>query len=98
MFAKFADKEYVSKLLNKGALLVDMRSPIDFRNGSVDGAVNLPLKNFLNKITGLNKKTKIIVFGDTKNDIDIITGINYAVQLGFTDIFVSEYNQLKETD
>jgi rhodanese-related sulfurtransferase len=93
MLARFANKELVEKLMSRKALLIDMRSPVAFRNGSVEGAVNLPLRNFLNKLGGLDKKTKLIVFGDTQEDSDIVTGINYAQQLGFT-IYVSEYKVL----
>lgn len=95
MLAKFANKELVEKLMRHPSLLVDMRSPVDFRNGSVDGAVNLPLKNFLNRITGLDKKTRLILFGHTTEDADVKAGINYASQLGFSSLFVSEYSKLK---
>lgn len=96
MFAKVVNKERVDQLMTRGAMLVDMRSPVSFRNGSVSGSVNLPLKNFLNKLSGLDKKTKLILFGDTIDDSDVQTGVNYAAQLGFNDIFVSEYTQLKD--
>lgn len=94
MFAKFADKERVNQLVGRGAMLVDMRSPVAFRNGSIAGSVNLPLKSFLNKLTGLDKKTKLILFSDESDDVDVKTGINYAVQLGFNNLFVSEYKEL----
>jgi rhodanese-related sulfurtransferase len=94
MFAKFANKERVSQLVGRGAMLVDMRSPVAFRNGSIDGSVNLPLKSFLNQLAGLDKKTKLILFSDTSEDADVKTGINYAVQLGFNNLFVSEYREL----
>jgi rhodanese-related sulfurtransferase len=95
MYAKNIGKDRVEQLLENGALLVDMRSPVEFRNGSVDGAINLPLRNFLNKITGLDKKTKIIVFGAASDDSDVTTGINYAAQLGFNTLYVSEFNKLQ---
>ena len=94
MFAKFADKERVNQLVGRGAMLVDMRSPVAFRNGSIDGSINLPLKSFLNKLTGMDKKTKLILFSDNSEDVDVKTGINYAVQLGFNNLFVSEYKEL----
>jgi len=96
MYAKFIDKKRVEQLLEKGALLVDMRSPVAFRNGSISGSVNLPLKNFLNKLSGLDKKTKLILFSDTAEDADVKTGINYAAQLGFNNLFFSEYMKLRD--
>jgi rhodanese-related sulfurtransferase len=96
MFAKFADKTKVEKLLEKDATLVDMRSPVAFRNGSIEGSVNLPLKNFLNRLPGLDKNKGLILFSDAKNHPDVTSAINYAAQLGFSNIFVSEYNTLKD--
>lgn len=96
MYAKFASRKRVEQLTERGAVLVDMRSPVEFRNGTVDGAVNLPLRNFLNTITGLDKKTKLIVFSEKQDDADITAGINYAMQLGFTTVYVSEYKTLIE--
>ena len=93
MFAKPVDRRRVDQLVARGAVLVDMRSPVAYRNGSVDGSVNLPLKNFLNQLSGMNRKTNIIVFGDTEEDADVVMGINYAAQLGF-NIFVSNYKRL----
>lgn len=90
---KKASKNTIERLVSKGALLVDMRSPIEFRDGSIPGAVNLPLKNFLNKILGMDRKTKIIIFGKTIDDPDLIQGFNYSNQLGFTDVYASGYNQ-----
>ena len=93
MFAKSVNRKRVDQLVERGAILVDMRSPVAFRNGSVDGSVNLPLKNFLNQLSGMNRKTNIILFADSEDDPDVVTGINYAAQLGF-DVFVSDYKKL----
>lgn len=95
MYAKNINKETVLELTGRGAMLVDMRSPVEFRNGSISGAINLPLKNFLNTITGLKKSTKLIIFGNSEDDSEIKAGINYAAQLGFNNIFVSNFNSLK---
>lgn len=94
MYAKFVDKDYMLKLVNGGAMLVDMRSPVEYRNGTIEGAVNLPLKNFLNTITGMPKNSKIIVFSTSTSDSDLVAGINYAMQLGFDKLFMSEYDML----
>lgn len=92
------NKERALHLVGKGAMLVDMRSPVSYRNGSIAGAANLPLKNFLNKIIGMNRKQKFVLFAEDINDSDMSNAINYAEQLGFTDLFVSEYKQLAKED
>lgn len=90
------NKEKTNKLLQKGAILVDMRSPILFRDGHINGAVNLPLKNFNNLLMATPDKTKtIIVYGTTTKDEDLILGCKYADQLGFSKVFVTDYGTLK---
>ena len=94
MYAKSVDRKRVDQLIGRGAILVDMRSPVAFRNGSISGSVNLPLKNFLNQLSGMDRKTNIILFADAEDDSDVVTGTNYAAQLGFT-VFVSNYKRLR---
>ena len=95
---KKVNKEKALQLVNKGAMLVDMRSPVDFRDGSISGATNLPLKNFLNKIIGMNRKQKFVLFARDINDADMRNAANYAEQLGFPELFISEYKQLSKQD
>lgn len=95
---KKVNKEKAFTLVKKGAMLVDMRSPVDFRDGSIPGAQNLPLKNFLNKIVGLDRKQKFVLFARDIEDNDMCNAVNYAEQLGFTELFVSEYKQLAKPD
>lgn len=93
---KMLTKERAAKLMEKGAILVDMRSPVSFRDGHVKGAVNLPLKNFTNMLmTTADKKKPIIVYGVTTTDDDIVHGIKYAEQLGFVNVYVSDYTTLR---
>ena len=95
---KRVNKEKALQLVSKGALLIDMRSPVDFRDGSIPGARNLPLKNFTNTIFGLNRKQKLVLFANDINDADMHRAVNYANQLGFADLYISEYRQLARKD
>ena len=79
---------------NKNVLLADMRSPVSFRDGHLEGAVNLPLKNFTNKIMPMPKNTVIVAYSDRYHDIDLVQGVKYAEQLGFSDIYIAEYKWL----
>jgi rhodanese-related sulfurtransferase len=98
MYAKvIRDRETFDRILSRGeSLLVDVRSPVEFRNGNVDGSVNLPLRNFINKITSLDRKTKLVMYGSTLEDGDLTSGVNYAAQLGFDKIFISDYSTIRE--
>ncbi len=93
---KLVNKDRANKLVDKGALLIDMRSPIDFRDGHIQNSVNLPLKNFTNKLIGLKRNQKIVLISKSVADPDVKTACGYADQLGFGDVFVTEYNQLLE--
>ena len=93
---KTITKEKMKQLVSKGAFLVDMRSPVDYRNAHVSGAVNLPLLNFTNKIMGMPKTTAIVIYSDSSNDAVLSQGVNYAEVMGFTNIHVGTFLEFKE--
>jgi len=80
---------------NPNVVIADMRSPVSYRDGHIPGAINLPLKNFLNKIMPMPKDTVIVAYSTSFSDVDLVQGINYAEQLGFTKLHAAEYNTLK---
>jgi thiosulfate sulfurtransferase len=89
------NKEKANKLLTKGAILVDMRSPVAYRDGHITGSQNLPLKNFTNLLMKTDRKKSIIIYGESFEDKDLSHGFNYAEQLGFTEVFATDYETLK---
>jgi rhodanese-related sulfurtransferase len=48
--------------IQEGAFLVDVRSPDEYKNGSVTGAVNIPLDNITQQIKKFEGKINIVVF------------------------------------
>lgn len=94
---KKINKARMQQLLEKNptAVIADMRSPVAYRDGHVAGAVNLPLRNFINKIMPMPKDTVIIAYSTSFDDVDLVQGINYAEQLGFTKLHAAEYNTIK---
>lgn len=89
-------KSKLESLVKAGALVVDMRSPVAFRDGHVAGAVNLPLRNFVNRIMGMDKSKKIVIYSDSIDDTDLKQGNTYAQTLGFSNVFVADYKTLTE--
>lgn len=74
------------KLVEKGAVLLDVRNPVAFRNGSLPGAVNINART-VSSLLKHPKNTKLIFFGDADDDGTIVTMINYATQMGFMDVY-----------
>ena len=87
---KFADKAKVKELMDKkNALLIDMRSPVSFRDTHINGAVNLPLRNLVNELVkNKDSKRPIILFGVNSEDTDVKAAIKYAENLYF-DTYVT---------
>ncbi|MBK7761841.1 MAG: rhodanese-like domain-containing protein [Bacteroidetes bacterium] len=52
----------LQKLIEQGAYLVDVRGPGEFAQGSVRGAVNIPLDTISSQIAKFKNKQNIIVF------------------------------------
>jgi len=51
----------VKGLLDKGALIVDVRTPDEYRGGHITQSVNIPLNLIPNKVNELKRKNKPIV-------------------------------------
>lgn len=89
-------KERFNKLVAKGITLIDMRSPVSFRDGHIHGAMNFTLRQFTNYLMVLSDKSKqIIVYCDSFCEDDLKHALNYASQLGFTKILTADYHDIK---
>jgi len=74
------------KLVDKGATLIDVRSPVAFRDGTLPGARNVSLRQ-ISTLFSMPKETKVIFFGETNEDDTLKSAINYMIQFGFTNVF-----------
>ena len=54
--------ENLAKLIKNGAFLVDVRSTQEFADGSVKGALNIPLDKVKSQLSKFKDKQSIIVF------------------------------------
>ena len=95
MYAKEIGRNRVMKLIEKGAMLIDMRTPVEFRDGTVNGAINLPLRNMLNKIMAVPRNTTLVFFSNEGDD-DLNIASKYAIELGFSDVYISNYTTLRD--
>jgi phage shock protein E len=62
LFGGGQSNENLVNLINEGAFLVDVRSPVEFAGGSAKGAVNIPLDNITQQIKKFEGKKNIVVF------------------------------------
>jgi rhodanese-related sulfurtransferase len=62
LFGKSKNEEKLRQMVAAGALLVDVRTPEEFKSGSVNGALNIPLNDIQSKASQLKNEKGIILF------------------------------------
>ncbi len=62
IFGGSGTDENLTKLINEGAFLVDVRNPAEFSGGHVKSSVNIPLDIVQNQLVKFKGKNHIIVF------------------------------------
>ena len=53
--------EKVSEMLQQGALIVDVRTPQEYKAGHIKQSINIPLNKIPNKVSELKRKNKPII-------------------------------------
>ncbi|MBX7050440.1 MAG: rhodanese-like domain-containing protein [Flavobacteriales bacterium] len=56
----FGPKVDYAALVKSGAMILDVRTPEEFKRGHIKGAVNIPLQTLHNQFNRLNKEKTII--------------------------------------
>jgi phage shock protein E len=57
----FSEAVDFNTLVKNGALIIDVRSPSEFKSGSIRGSRNIPLDQFQSRIAELKKTGKVII-------------------------------------
>jgi rhodanese-related sulfurtransferase len=57
----FGKKEDLKSIYQKGAIILDVRTPNEFNSGHVEGAINIPLDSLVTRIPDLRKKGKPVI-------------------------------------
>lgn len=73
-------------LVDKGAMLIDVRNPVAYRDGTLPGAVNMSLRQ-LSQLATKPKTTPVVVFGDSDDDPTLKSALNYIVLYGFSKVY-----------
>jgi len=72
------------KLIDQGALLVDVRTPAEFNQQHLDNAVNYPLNTVATAFNHIDKNRSIVVYCRSGNRSG--QALRYLKQVGFTQV------------
>lgn len=61
LFGGNKTSEKVTEMLKNGALIVDVRTPDEYRSGHIKQSINIPLNQIPNKVNELKRKNKPII-------------------------------------
>lgn len=84
---KVGSKKLLEKLVNdKGFILLDVRDPIAYRDGTLYDAPNAPLRNFYT-VFGKSRKDnrKVILLGSSSDLKSLELCINYALTFPYKE-------------
>jgi len=73
-------------LLGETGTLIDVRSPVDFRDGHLPNAVNMTLRQ-LTILQSMQKDTPFVICGNEADASTVRSAINYLTLYGFTRIY-----------
>ncbi len=83
LFGKTDNTELINAI-QEGAFLVDVRTPSEFSDGTVKGAVNIPLDSLSNNFAKFKNKKNIVVFCRSGSRSSMAKGI--LEQNGFKNV------------
>ena len=63
MINKITSKELINKLSK--IQLIDIREPYEYKDGHIEGSINIPMGDFLGKLNQLDKTKQIIIYCNT---------------------------------
>jgi phage shock protein E len=74
----------VQEKINEGGQLIDVRSPIEFNMGALDGAINMPISNFQSLMDEIDDTKPVLLYCRTGARSEAVK--NYLVQLGYAQV------------
>jgi len=82
-----ASPEVLRQHLQNGALVIDVRSPEEFRSGHAPGAVNIPLHELRNQATrhAPDKDTVLLLY--CLSGMRSLNGMRQLKRLGYQNVF-----------
>ncbi len=81
---KSYDCLFVEEVMGEGGQLIDVRSAVEFNQGSLDGAVNMPIESFQFLKDGIDNSKPVLLYCRTGARSGMVK--NYLDQLGFDQV------------
>ncbi len=81
---KSYDCLFVEEVMGEGGQLIDVRSAVEFNQGSLDGAVNMPIESFQFLKDGIDNSKPVLLYCRTGARSGMVK--NYLDQLGFNQV------------
>ena len=78
------DCVFVEEVMGEGGQLIDVRSAVEFNQGSLDGAVNMPVESFQYLKDDIDSTKPVLLYCRTGARSGMVK--NYLDQLGFDQV------------
>ena len=77
--------EKLQKLLKDGAQLIDVRSIMEFNQGALNGAINLPINSIQHNTDSIDQSKPVLLYCRSGARSGMVK--NFLISLGFQDVY-----------
>jgi phage shock protein E len=75
---------FVERQINEGGQLIDVRSPVEFNQGALSGAINMPIERFQFLKDAIDHTKPVLLYCRTGARSEMVK--RYLEQLGFDQV------------
>jgi phage shock protein E len=75
---------FLQEVLNAGGQLIDVRSPVEFSQGALKGAINMPINSFQYLMESIDNSKPVVLYCRTGARSGMVK--NYLEQQGFDQV------------
>lgn len=77
--------EQLHQFLAKGAQLIDVRSTMEFNQGALNGAINLPINTIQSCVESIDKSKPVLLYCRSGARSGMVQ--QFLISLGFKDVY-----------
>ena len=77
--------EQLQQFLNKGAQLIDVRSTMEFNQGALNGAINLPINTIQHNTDVIDQTKPVLLYCRSGQRSGMVK--NFLISLGYNDVY-----------